>query len=185
MLITFLVVTSSVLVASDTQNNVLSSEDDVIDEQAMGHEAGGLSLSIRLVEERDKSIQKAGYPVEVIVRITNVSDKRIFLVETTAERDFTFVIKDKNKKSTTKTRYGMRGTGITIGTIKIEKTSRKSAGILPGKYLERTINIGRSYDLTLSGEYEVQALRKVLKDDRGKTPDSSDLISNRITLDIR
>ena len=117
-----------------------------------GETKEGFSLSISL----DKREISRGQPVLVTVRIKNVSDMELRLVETDSEKDYSFVLKDSEGKELPKLRYQKR-----LEETK-EEFRRKATIISPGQVIEYKTNLGRRFDLSLEGEYSIQAQRQVL-----------------------
>jgi len=110
-----------------------------------------LSLSLK---NREVS---SGQPVLVTVRIKNVSDKELRLVETEPAKDYSFIVTDSDGKAVPQLLYQRR-----LRENK-EEVRRTVTTVAPGQVVEHGFNLSRRFDLTLDGKYSIQAERSVLK----------------------
>jgi hypothetical protein len=155
--VSFLVLLSSAIsISAESETETETGQKATL---SWGKEQEGFCLSICL-ENQESS---AGYPVLVNVRIKNISDEELRLVQTTPERDYSFIVKDSDGNAVPMLRYQQRMQGNDDRPV-FRYTRTKVA---PGQVIEYGANLSRCFDLTLTGNYTIQAERIVRKSGGG------------------
>ena len=96
--------------------------------------------------------------VVLTVKVKNISQKELLLIESGPGADFNFIVKDAAGKEAPKLRYQLH-----LEANEGVYTSNVVMSMKPGQVIEYQQNVSRRFDMSLSGKYTVQAYRNVVR----------------------
>jgi hypothetical protein len=120
---------------------------------------------------------KAGTEIRIHAVFKNASDKAMWIPRSDssdAEMNYTAQVRDKSGKDASETDYGHA-----VRTGRVSSSSVIKVFLQPGETMEEDMVLGKLFDLSVPGEYEVQLSRIIPDDPKGGT-----VKSNKITITV-
>lgn len=149
--------------------------DDSIAEYNYGDTVYGFAMAVCL----DKKRIESGLPVWVSVKIKNVSDKTLKILEANPLRQFSFTIVNSENNIVSKLGYQTQ-----LDNQPKESPRNFLKELKAGESETYHFNLSRRFDLTVIGKYTVQCERKVHRKNKDGKLEFQNLSSKKETFEI-